>query len=136
MNADIEELMGADAEMRRLVVSLRRAPQAHVAAGFAARVMAEVRAQRRHAWLSASTVFAVAASLIAVLSVGLIFSRPLPKPSLAKWAVPPFTVRLAPYNPADWYAPLAYDASVAAEMPAEEPLCTREALAARAVAGR
>ena len=30
MNADVEELLKDDAETRRLVESLRRAPQAHV----------------------------------------------------------------------------------------------------------
>ena len=134
MNADIEELMKADAEMHRLVVSLRRAPQAHVAAGFSARVMAEVRAQRRRAWLSVPTVFAAAASLVALLAIASIFSRPVPRPSLAGWVERPFTVRLAPYNPADWYAPLAYE-TPAAEM-LEEPLCTREALAAHVSDGR
>ena len=65
MNADIEMLMAADAEARRTVETLRRVPQAHVAAGFSARVMAEVRAQRRRKGLSAPSVFAAAASLVA-----------------------------------------------------------------------
>ena len=130
MNADLEELPEGDAETRRLVETLRRAPQARVAAGFSARVMAEVRAQRRRAWLSAPSVFAAAASLVALLAICSIFFRPVPKPSLAAWAPPPFTVRLAPYNPAEWYAPLAYDAQPADAGWTSEPLCTREALAA------
>ena len=92
--------------------------------------MAEVRAQRRRAWLSAPSVFAAAASLVALLAIGSIFFRPVPKPSLAAWASPPFTVRLAPYNPAEWYVPLAYDAPAAGVNLEAEPLCTREALAA------
>ncbi len=130
MNADLEELLEGDAETRRLVETLRRAPQARVAAGFSARVMAEVRAQRRRAWLSAPSVFAAAASLVALLAIGSIFFRPVPKPSLAAWAPPPFTVRLAPYNPAEWYVPLAYDVQSAETGLEPEPFCTREALAA------
>ena len=110
--------------------TLRRAPQARVAAGFSARVMAEVRAQRRRVWLSAPSVFAAAASLVALLAIGSIFFRPVPKPSLAAWAPPPFTVRLAPYNPAEWYVPLAYDVQSAETGLEPEPFCTREALAA------
>ena len=136
MNADLEELMEADAATRQLVETLRRTPQAHVAAGFSARVMAEVRAGRRRAWLSAPSVFAAAASLVAVLAIASIFTRPVPKPSLAAWAPPRFTVRLAPYNPADWYAPLAYDAPTSAVDMATAPLCTREALAQRLPSAR
>ena len=130
MNADLEELLEGDAETRRLVEVLCRAPQARVAAGFSARVMAEVRAQRRRAWLSVPSVFAAAASLVALLAIGSIFFRPVPKPSLAAWAPPPFTVRLAPYNPAEWYVPLAYDVQSAETGLEPEPFCTREALAA------
>ena len=132
MNADLEELLDGDAETRRLVETLRRVPQAHVASGFSARVMAEVRAQRRRFWLSAPSVFAAAASLVALLAIGSIFFRPVPKPSLAAWAPPPFTVRLAPYNPAEWYAPLAYDVQSAETGLGPEPLCTREAALAAA----
>ena len=129
MNADLEELLEGDAETRRLVEVLRRAPQAHVTAGFSARVMAEVRAQRRRIWLSVPSAFAAAASLVALLAIGSIFFRPVPKPSLAAWAPPPFTVRLAPYNPVEWYAPLVYDAQPAETDREPEPLCTRKALA-------
>ena len=130
MNADLEKLLEGDAETRRLVEVLRCAPQMRVASGFSARVMAEVRAQRRRAWLSAPSVFAAAASLVALLAIGSIFFRPVPKPSLAAWAPPPFTVRLAPYNPAEWYVPLAYDVQSAETGLEPEPFCTREALAA------
>ena len=51
MNADLEKLLEGDAETRRLVEVLRGAPQMRVASGFSARVMAEVRAQRRRFWL-------------------------------------------------------------------------------------
>ena len=130
MNADVEELLKDDAETRRLVESLRRAPQAHVAVGFSARVLAEVHEQRRRAWFSASSVFAAAASVVALIAIGSIFFRPVPKPSLSAWAERPFTVRLAPYNPAEWYVPLAYDVQSAETGLETEPLCTREALAA------
>ncbi|MBR4654958.1 MAG: hypothetical protein IKO72_16495 [Kiritimatiellae bacterium] len=129
MNADVEELVAGDPDAGRLVAALRRSPQAHVAAGFSARVMAEVRAQRRRAWLSAPTVFAAAASLVALLAVASIFSRPMPKPSLAAWVEPPLTVRLAPYDPADWYSPLACEEAPREAGCAAEPFCTREALA-------
>ncbi len=132
MNADVEELMRGDAEARRLVEALRRVPEAHVAAGFSARVMAEVREQRRRMLFSASSVFAAAASLVALLAIGSIFFRPVPKPSLSAWAERPFTVRLAPYNPAEWYAPLAFDGQPADKaIMGCEPLCTLEALASR-----
>ena len=131
MNADIEMLMAADAEARRTVETLRRVPQAHVAAGFSARVMAEVRAQRRRKWLSAPSVFAAAASLVALLAVASIFSRQMPRPSLAAWTEHPLTVRLAPYDPAEWYSPLQFAAATSAVEVAEQPLCTLEALAAR-----
>ena len=130
MNADLEKLLEGDAETRRLVEVLRCAPQMRVASGFSARVMAEVRAQRRRFWLSVPSVFAAASSLVALLAIGSIFFRPVPKPSLAAWASPPFTVRLAPYNPAEWYAPLAYDVQSVETGLEPEPFCTREALAA------
>ena len=128
MNADIEELMRADAQTRRLVELLRCAPQARVAAGFSARVMAEVREQRRRSWLSAPSVFAAAASVVAMFAIWSIFFRPVPKPSLSTWAERPFTVRLAPYNPAEWYTPLAFDENHAEAGEAQEPFCTLEAL--------
>lgn len=127
MNADLEEMVANDAEMRHFVESLRRVPCAHVAKGFSARVMAEVQAQRRRSVFSVSTAFAAAASLVALLAVGSIFFRPVPRQSYAGWVQMPRTVRLAPYNPADWYAPLACDVSTARLD--DEPLCTREALA-------
>ena len=136
MNADLEELLEGDAESRRLVDALRKARQAHVAAGFTARVMSEVRAQRRSIWLSAPSAFAVAASLVALLSIGSIFFRPVPKPSLTAWISPPFTVRLAPYNPAEWYAPLICEEQPVGAEAEAEPLCTVEALAACRPSGR
>ena len=77
MNVDLEEMMVNDAEMRHFVESLRRVPCAHVAKGFSARVMAEVQAQRRRSVFSVSTAFAAAASLVALLAVGSVFSRPV-----------------------------------------------------------
>ena len=127
MNVDLEEMMVNDAEMRHFVESLRRVPCAHVAKGFSARVMAEVQAQLRRSVFSVSTAFAAAASLVALLAVGSIFFRPVPRQSYAGWVQMPRTVRLAPYNPADWYAPLACEVDTA-QLDAE-PLCTREALA-------
>ena len=76
-----------------------------------------------------SLVFAAAASLVALLAVASIFSRPMPKPSLAAWVEPPLTVRLAPYDPADWYSPLACEEAPREAGCAAEPFCTREALA-------
>ena len=129
MNADVEELLKDDAEARRLVESLRHAPVAHVSADFSARVLAEVREQRRCAWLSASSVFAAAASIVALIAIGSIFFRPVPKPSLSTWVERPFTVRLAPYNPAEWYSPFAFEEQHSAQNTSSEPFCTLEALA-------
>ena len=129
MNGDLEEMVGTDADMRRFVATLKGAPQVHVAAGFASRVMAAVRAERRRTLLSAPTVFALAASLVAILGFASLFCRSLPRSSsYAAWAEPALTVRLAPYNPAEWYQPLACETGVVQDV--EEPLCTREALAA------
>ena len=136
MNADVEELLKDDAETRRLVESLRLAPQAHVAAGFSARVLAEVREQRRRAWFSASSVFAAAASVVALIAIGSIFFRPVPKPSLSAWVERPFTVRLAPYNPAEWYVPFAFEEQHPVQNMDSEPFCTLEALAASASVAR
>lgn len=127
MNRDLEEMVGNDAEMRRLVESLKRAPQAHVAIGFSSRVMAAVRAEQRHAWLSAPTIFVWAASLVAIFGFASLFCRSLPQPSYTAWSEPALTIRLVPYNPAEWYLPLACDTGMAHVI--EEPLCTREALA-------
>lgn len=127
MNADLEEMLQGDVEARRLVEELKRAPMAHVAAGFSAKVMAQVRADERASWFSASTFFAAAASVVALLAVGSIFTRPLPKANLATWSTPELSVRLCPYNPAQWYAPLACDTGTA--VCAEEPLCTLKAFA-------
>lgn len=87
MNADLEEtLRGEDlAEMRAFVASLRTVPQARVSATFTSGVMAAVRAGGatgrngrrpvfaafRPAW-----AWAVAASLVAVLAVGVLFHGP------------------------------------------------------------
>ena len=86
MNADLEELLEGDAETRRLVETLRRAPQARVAAGFSARVMAEVRAQRRRAWLSAPSQsrYAFAAFLPASRPKAMAMAT-LSKLALARW---------------------------------------------------
>lgn len=129
MNRDIEELVKADAEANRVVGLLRHALQAHVAAGFSARVMAEIHEQRRFAWLSAPSMFAAAASIVALIAIASIFSRPVPKPSISSWVAGPCTVRLAPYNPAEWYSPLVFDDRCTSQTMEYEPLCTREALA-------
>lgn len=130
MNRDIEELVESDADARQLVDMLRHAPKAHVAAGFSVRVMAEIHEQRRCSWLSAPSMFAAAASIVALVAIASIFFRPVPKPSLSAWVERPCTVRLAPYIPAEWYAPLAFDSSCGSQTVECEPLCTREALAA------
>ena len=129
MNADVEELLRSDADARRVVDVLARAPQARVAAGFSAHVMSAVRERRRRTWLSASSVFAAAASIVALLAAWSIFLRPVPRPSLSAWVERPFTVRLAPYNPAEWYAPLVFEERSVGQGMESEPLCTQEALA-------
>lgn len=129
MNRDIEELVEADADAHRIVDILRHAPEAHVAAGFSARVMAEVREQRRRTWLSAPSLFAAAASIVALIAIASIFSRPVPKPSLSAWVERPCTVRLAPYNPAEWYAPFVLEERHSVQNTESEPFCTLEALA-------
>ena len=128
MNADVEELLKSDVDARRVVDMLGRAPQAHVAAGFSARVMSEIREQRRRVLFSVSSAFAAAASIVALLAIGSIFFRSVPKPSISAWVERPLTVRLAPYNPAEWYAPLAFDDSSAGAGVDCEPFCTLEAL--------
>ena len=70
MNADLErDLLEAGDGLGDVVAALRRAPQAHVAPGFAARVRSHlphkggfVRVRSR--WLSPSVLLAVAASLV------------------------------------------------------------------------
>ena len=128
MNADLEELIARDAALRDVVVRLRAAPQRAVAAGFGARVQAEVRAARRRArvWLAAAGAAAVLA--VALAAGPFVSPRPAPCAAYAAWIQWPRTVRLAPYNSADWYEPL-----VAAPAPAQTliaPFCTREALVA------
>jgi len=127
MNADLEEMVAGNAQARRLVDDLRRAPMAHVAAGFSMQVMAQIRAERHASWFSASTIFAAAASIVALLAVGSIFTKSVPKADFSAWTAPELSVRLSPYNPADWYSPLACDTGTAVS--AEEPLCTLKAFA-------
>ncbi len=125
MNADLQELIAHDPEARALVEELRGLPASRVAAGFSARVMAQIQAERH--WLSAPVLFAAAASLVALLAVASIFTRPVPRADYSAWGTTGLTVRLSPYHPAHWYFPLV-DAPVASPV-AEEPLCTLKAVA-------
>ena len=82
-------LNGPDADLRAFVASLRAAPQARVRDGFAADVMASVRAEvRREAFRarlrSPAVLFPLAACLVALLAVASIFFRPVPRFTLAQ----------------------------------------------------
>ena len=85
MSADLErDLLEAGDGLRDVVASLRRAPQAHVSNGFAARVRSNlpqkggfVRVRSR--WFSPSVLLTVAASLVcAFVFVSLLFRSPAP----------------------------------------------------------
>ena len=74
MEAEIENVF---AEETRL---LKAAPQLRVPKDFAARVMIAVRAERSRRFVpDRASVFAVAASIVALLAACAIFFRPLPK---------------------------------------------------------
>ena len=85
MSADLErDLLEAGDGLRDVVAALRRAPQAHVSNGFAARVRSNlpqkggfVRVRSR--WFSPSVLLTVAASLVcAFVFVSLLFRSPAP----------------------------------------------------------
>ncbi len=92
MNADLErDLREAGDGLRDIVSALRRAPQAHVEAGFAARVLAHLPREGgfvrfRTRWLSPSMLFAAAASILAVFAFVSLVLRPVPKMSVARLA--------------------------------------------------
>ena len=74
MEAEIEK---AFADETRL---LKAAPQLRVSKDFAARVMAATAADRQFRFLpDRSAVFAIAASIVALLAACAIFFRPVPK---------------------------------------------------------
>ncbi len=83
MSADLErDLLEAGDGLGDVVAALRRAPQARVPEGFAARVMSRLPRKGgfvRAKWLSPSVLLAVAASLVAAfVFVSLVF-RPAPQ---------------------------------------------------------
>lgn len=85
MSADLErDLLEAGDGLRDVVVALRRAPQAHVSEGFAARVRAQLPQKGgfirvRSRWFSPSVLLAVAASLVfALVFVSLLARHPAP----------------------------------------------------------
>ena len=92
MNADLErDLREAGDGLCDVVSALRRAPQAHVEAGFAARVLAHLPREGgfvrfRTRWLSPPMLFAAAASILAVFAFVSLVLRPVPKMSVARLA--------------------------------------------------
>ncbi len=87
MSADLErDLLEAGDGLGDVVAALRRAPQARVPEGFAARVMSRLPRKGgfvRAKWLSPTVLLAVAASLVAAfVFVSLVF-RPAPQDSPA-----------------------------------------------------
>ena len=80
MNEDLERDLGTDADMRAFVAALRAAPQARVDDGFAARVLADARAEGRRAprWgflrrLDWASALPAAAGLALLLGAGAVF---------------------------------------------------------------
>lgn len=84
MNADLEStLEGTGRELTSLVSALRASSQARVSPDFTARVMSRIAVERR-SWFQPSTIFPIAAGLVALLAFGTIFFRPVPAFSLSK----------------------------------------------------
>ena len=92
MNADLERDLGEAGDgLRDVVCALRRAPQAHVEAGFAARVLAHLPREGgfvrfRTRWLSPPVLFVAAASILAVCAFVSLVMRPVPELSVARLA--------------------------------------------------
>lgn len=84
MNADLKStLEGAGSELTSLVSSLRASQQACVSPDFTLRVMSRIAVEGR-SWFQPSTIFPIAAGLVALLAFGTIFFRPVPAFSLSK----------------------------------------------------
>ena len=85
MSADLErDLREAGDGLCDVVSALRRAPQAHVEAGFAARVLAHL--PREGGFVRFPMLFAAAASILAVFAFVSLVLRPVPEMSVARLA--------------------------------------------------